>query len=41
MLFLIQYYHGKYKTQAMCDEAVDDYLAASKFVPDKFCLKNG
>ena len=25
---------NKYKTQSMCDKAVDDCLAALKFVPD-------
>ena len=26
----------RYKTQKMCDEAVDDYLAALEFIPDWF-----
>ena len=32
--FLIEYCPDKYKTQRMCDEDVDDYLAALKLVPD-------
>ena len=35
--FLIVYCLDKYKTQKMCDEAVDDCLAAMKFIPDWFC----
>ena len=34
--FLIVYCPDKYKTQSMCDEAVDDSLAALKLVPDWF-----
>ena len=34
--FLIVYYLGKYKTQRMCDKAVDDSLAALKLNPDWF-----
>ena len=34
--FLIVYCCDKYKTQEMCDEAVDDCLAALKFIPDWF-----
>ena len=34
--FLVVYCPDKYKTQRMCDEAVDDCLAALKLVPD--CL---
>ena len=30
------YYPEKYKTQRMCDEAIDDCLAALKFIPDWF-----
>ena len=37
--FLIAYYPDKYKIQKMCDEAVDDCLAALKFVPGWFCYK--
>ena len=35
--FLLVYYSDKYKTQRMCDEAVDDslaLLAALKLIPD-------
>ena len=32
--FLIEYCPDKYKTQRVCDEDVDDYLAALKLVPD-------
>ena len=31
---LIVYCPDKYKTQIMCDEAVDDYLAPLKLVPN-------
>ena len=34
ILFLIVYCLDKYKTQKICDEAVDDCLAALKFIPD-------
>ena len=34
--FLRVYYPDKYKTQRMCDKAVDDSLAALKFVPGWF-----
>ena len=34
--FLIVYCPNKYETQRMCDEAVDDFLAALKFIPDRF-----
>ena len=34
--FLIIYCPGKYKTQKMCDEAVDDSVAALKLAPDWF-----
>ena len=33
---LMVYCHEKYKTQRICDEAVDDYLAALKYIPDWF-----
>ena len=36
ILFLIVYCPGQYKTQQMCDKAVDDSLAAFKLVPDWF-----
>ena len=29
--FMLIYYPDRYKTQKMCDEAVDDCLAALKF----------
>ena len=32
------YCPDKYKTQKKCDEAVDDYLAALKFIPDWFVI---
>ena len=34
--FLIVYCSDRYKTQRMCDDAVDDSLAALKFVPHCF-----
>ena len=34
--FLIVYCPDKYKSQRMCDEAVDNCLAALKFIPDLF-----
>ena len=34
--FSIRCVPEQYKTQQMCDEAVDDCLAVSKFVPDWF-----
>ena len=34
--FMIVYWTNKYKTQRMCDEAVDNCLAALKFVSDWF-----
>ena len=34
--FLIVYCPDKYKTQKMCDKAVDDSLAALKLIPDWF-----
>ena len=37
--FLIVHYPDKYKTQKMCDEAVDDYLAALKSISDWFFTK--
>ena len=35
-LFPIRYVSDQYKTQQMCDKAVDDFLTALKFVPDWF-----
>ena len=35
-LFVLQYCHGRCKTQEMCDKAIDDFLPALKFVPDWF-----
>ena len=34
--FKLKYYHDRYKTQEMCNKAVDDFLSALKFVLD--CL---
>ena len=34
--FFKQYCSNRYKTQRMCDEAIDDSLAASKFITDWF-----
>ena len=34
--FLTVYCSDKYKTENMCDEAVDNSLAALKFIPDWF-----
>ena len=34
--FMLVYCPDKYKTERMPDEAVDDYLAAIKFIPDWF-----
>ena len=34
--FSIRYVPDQYKIQQMCDKAVDDCLAALKFVPDWF-----
>ena len=34
--FMLVYCPDKHKTQKMCDEAVDDCLAALKFIPDWF-----
>ena len=34
--FMVKYCHDKYKTQELCDKAVDDFLPALKFVPDWF-----
>ena len=34
--FSIRYVPGQYKTQQMCDKAVDDCLATLKLVPDWF-----
>ena len=34
--FILVYCPDKYKVQIMCDEAVDDCLAALKFIPDGF-----
>ena len=35
-LYLTVYCPDKYKTQKMCDEAVDDCLVALKVIPDWF-----
>ena len=34
--FSIRYDLDQYKTQQMCDKAVDDCLAALQFIPDWF-----
>ena len=34
IFFLIVYCHDKYKTQIMCDEAVDGCQSALKFISD-------
>ena len=34
--FMLIYCPDRYKTQKMCDKAVDDCLAAVKFIPDWF-----
>ena len=34
--FMLIYCHNRYKTQTMCDEAVDDCLAPLKLIPDWF-----
>ena len=34
--FSIRHIPDQYKTQSLCDKAVDDYLAALKLVPDWF-----
>ena len=37
--FMLKYCLDKYKTQEMCDKAVDAFLPALKFVPDWFVTK--
>ena len=34
--FKLKYCHDRYKTQEMCNKAVDDFLPALKFVRDWF-----
>ena len=34
--FELKYCHDRYKTQEMCNKAVDDFLPALKFVPNWF-----
>ena len=34
--FKLKYCHDRYKTQEMCNKAVQDFLPALKFVPDWF-----
>ena len=34
--FMLKSSLDRYKTQEMCDQAVDDFLSALKFVPDWF-----
>ena len=36
--FLIVYYPDRYKTQRMCDEAVNDSLATLKLISDWFVI---
>ena len=36
ILVVLKYCHDKYKTQVMCDKAVDACLLSLKFVPDWF-----
>ena len=36
---MLKYCLDRYKTQEICDEAVDSYLAALKFVPDWFVTR--
>ena len=36
--FSVKYVPDQYKTKEMCDNAVDDCLAALKFVPDWFVI---
>lgn len=38
--FMLEYCLNRYKTQKMCDEAVDDRLLPLKFVPDCFFTDN-
>ena len=33
---MLEYCHDRYKTQEMCNKAVDNFLPALKFVPDWF-----
>ena len=35
-LFMLKYYFDRYKTQEMCDKAVDVFLTTLKFIPDWF-----
>ena len=37
--FMLVYYPNRNKTQRMCSEAVDDCLAALKFIPGCFFYK--
>ena len=34
--FVLEYCHGRYKIQEMCNKAIDDFLPALKCVPDWF-----
>ena len=34
--FILVYWHNKYKTQRMCDKAINDCLTKLKFIPDGF-----
>ena len=33
---MLKHCHNKYKTQEICDKAVNSYLLALKFIPDWF-----
>ena len=37
--FLFYFVPDRYKTQEMCDKAVDNYAHALKFVPDQYRTK--
>ena len=37
--FMLKYCFDRYKTQEMCDKAVDVFLATLKFIPDWFLLQ--
>ena len=37
--FKLKYCHDRYKTQEMCNNTVDDFLPALKFVPDWFVTR--
>ena len=35
---MLKYCHDRYKTQEMCDKAIDAYLPALKFISDWFVI---